>query len=94
MAWTVRLENERGVRETEEFLVIEFGSFPTGKAYPICDMIERAPYYDTLLNPEQVKALIAEIDSAGSGYQKALAPLRNFAQSALVPHIYLRLIGD
>jgi hypothetical protein len=94
MPWTVRLEDERGVPETEEFLVIEFGSLPSGQACPISSLIELAPYCDTLLNPVQVKAFIAEIDAGDPDCSEALAPLRSLAQQATASHIYLRFIGD
>jgi hypothetical protein len=94
MPWTVRLEDENGVPETKEFLVIEFGSLPSGKAYPVSSLIESAPYYDTLLNPVQVRAFIAEIDAADPDCSEAFAPLRSLTQRAMGPHIYLRFIGD
>jgi hypothetical protein len=62
MPWTIRLEDQDGIPEAKEFLVIEFGSLPLGEAYPISCLVESAPYYDTLLNPVQVKAFIAEIE--------------------------------
>jgi hypothetical protein len=94
MPWTVRLEDEHGIPETDEFLVIEFGSLPLGKAYPISSLIDSAPYYDTLLNPVQVKAFIAEIDAGDPNCSEALPRLRSLAQRATAPHIYLRFIGD
>jgi hypothetical protein len=94
LPWTVRLEDEHGIPETNEFFVIEFGSLPLGEAYPISSLIESAPYYDTLLNPVQVKAFIAEIDAGDSDCSEALALLRSLAQRATAPHIYLRFIGD
>jgi hypothetical protein len=89
--WTVRLENERGLPLTKDILVVERGSLPTGDAFPISSLIEAAPWYDTLLNPEQVEAFLAEIDAADS---KALASLRALAQQATAPHVYPRFIGD
>jgi hypothetical protein len=92
--WTVRLENERGLPLTKDFLIVERGSLPTGEAFPISSLIEAAPWYDTLLNPEQVEAFVAEIDAADSDRSKALASLRSLAQQATPPHVYLRFIGD
>ncbi|WP_035357597.1 hypothetical protein [Edaphobacter aggregans] len=94
MPWTVRLEDEHGIPETKEFLVIEFGSLPLGEAYPISSLIESAPYYHTLLNPVQVKAFIAEIEAGDWDRSEALASLRGLAQRATAPHTYLRFIGD
>jgi hypothetical protein len=94
MPWTVRLEDEHGIPETKELLVIEFESLPLGVAYPISSLIESAPYSDTLLNPVQVKAFIAEIEADDSDCSEALARLRGVAQRATAPHIYLRFIGD
>jgi hypothetical protein len=94
MPWTVRLEDERGVPETAEFVVIEFGLLPSGEACPISSLIGLAPYCDTLLNPVQIKAFIAEIDAGDPDSSEALASLRRLAQRATGPHIYLRFIGD
>jgi uncharacterized protein len=77
MPWTVRLEDEHGIPETKEFLVVEFGSLPSGEAYPISSLIESAPHYDTLLKPVQVRAFIAKIDGADPECSEALAPLRD-----------------
>jgi hypothetical protein len=93
MAWTVRLEDKDGVPEDDEFLVIEFGSLPAGAMYPLCSMIGRSPYYDTLLNPYQRSVLIAEIDAMGQR-SESLDALKNMAQKPTDVHVYLRFIGD
>ena len=93
MAWTVRLEGEDGVPEGDEFLVMEFGSLPTGTMYPLCSMIERSPYYDTLLNPYQRAVLVAEIDAMVQG-SESLNALKNMALKPTDVHVYLRFIGD
>jgi len=93
MAWTVRLEGENGVPEGDEVLVVEFGSLPTGPMYPLCSMIERSPYYDTLLNPHQSSVLVAEIDRLVQ-LSESLNALKNMALKPTSPHVYLRFIGD
>jgi hypothetical protein len=94
LPWTVRLEDEHGIPETNEFFVIEFGSLPLGEAYPSPASSSQLPTMTTLLNPVQVKAFIAEIDAGDSDCSEALALLRSLAQRATAPHIYLRFIGD
>lgn len=93
MAWTVRLEGEDGVPEGDELLVIESGSLPAGAMYPLCDMIERSPYYDTLLNPYQRSVLVAEIDAMGQR-SESLDALKKMARKPTDVHVYLRFIGD
>jgi hypothetical protein len=94
MPWTVRLENEDGIPTDESFLVIEFGSLPTGSAFPISSLIEAARYYDTLLNPVQTKAFIAELNAARTHPSTENSFLLGLAVKALEPHTYLRFIGD
>lgn len=93
MPWTVQLEDEFGKSIDSKHFVVEFHSLPTGDHFPICTAIEEAPYYDTLLNPVQIKKFIAELDSAAGTSFSDLDSLRNFAARGGV-HIYLRFIGD
>ena len=93
MPWTVRLENEFGEPIDDEHIVVEFHSLPTGDHFPICTLIEEAPYYDTLLNPVQIESFIAELDVAAGNTSCNVSPLRSLAARGGV-HIYLRFIGD
>lgn len=94
MPWTVRVEHENGRPDGEFFVVVEFGSLPKGKQFPISSLIEAAPYYDTLLNPVQTNALITELSSSTSELATVRSPLLDLAKRALEPHMYLRFIGD
>jgi hypothetical protein len=93
MPWTVRLEDESGEPIDAENIVVEFHSLPVGDRFPICTLIEAAPYYDTLLNPVQIEKFIAELDAAKDISPGNLVPLRTLAERGGV-HIYLRFIGD
>lgn len=94
MMWTLRIEDEDGVPQLDEFLILEGGGLPTGGRFPICSMIELAPHHDTLLNPVQAKILISELDSDQGESSAARAALRNFVLRANEPHMYIRFIGD
>jgi hypothetical protein len=91
MPWTVHVEDERGKLGSEIFIVIEFGSLPIGVQFPISSLIEASPYYDTLLNPVQVNALIEELNLSPNPHVEGLLEL---AKQASEPHMYLRFIGD
>lgn len=65
--------------------------------YPVLSSI--APYYDTLLNPDQLAAFIAEWDMAlqDPEYQTRLQEwnaVRDLAVRCRVEQLYLRFIGD
>jgi hypothetical protein len=94
MPWTVRVEDEQGNPEGESFVIIEFGSLPKGTPFPVSGLIEAAPYYDTVLNPVQVNALIGELNLSASKFGTVHSPLLELAKGALKPHMYLRFIGD
>lgn len=95
MPWTVRVENEEGERDGDTFVVVEFGSLPAGTQFPLSSLIEAAPFYDTVLNPVQSRALIEELDlSSRLGASISYAQLVELAKRALKPHMYLRFIGD
>jgi hypothetical protein len=94
MPWTVRLEDEEGKPDGESFLVVEFGSLPKGARYPISNLIEAAPYYDTVLNPVQADALLGELNLATAELGTIHWPLLELVKRALEPHMYLRFIGD
>ena len=94
MPWTVRVEDEKGEPEGEFFVIVEFGSLPTGTRFPISGLIQHAPYYDTVLNPVQTEALINELSLAAIESGTVHSPLLEIAKRALEPHVYLRFIGD
>jgi hypothetical protein len=91
--WTVQLEDESGEPIDAEHIVVEFHSLPVGDRFPICTLIEAAPYYDTLLNPVQIEKFIAELDAVKDISPSNLVTLRSLAERGDV-HIYLRFIGD
>jgi hypothetical protein len=95
MPWTIRLEEEDGKPIDEEYLVVEFHCLPIGDRFPICTLIEAAPYYDTLLNPVQIDRLIAELEAAINTSSCDLDQLLDLARRNRDDvHIYLRFIGD
>jgi hypothetical protein len=94
MPWTVRVEDEAGKPDGEAFVVVEFGSLPKAMRFPISSLIEAAPYYDTVLNPVQVKALIEELKLSTLDGVIVHSDLLELAKRALEPHMYLRFIGD
>ncbi len=94
MAWTVRLEDEKGKPDGESVLVVEFGSLPKGAQFPISSRIEAAHYYDTVLNPIQADALLEELKRSTSTFGTDHSPLLELAKRALESHVYLRFVGD
>ena len=57
MAWTVRIQNEKGDPLEDDF-DIGFDAIPSGPAYPICSSVAR--YFVTLLNPPQLESFVCE----------------------------------
>ena len=94
MTWTARVEDEHGQLVCKSFVIVESGSLPQGKRFPISSLIEAAPYYDTILNPIQTKALIEELTPSKPDAESPHSPLLKLAKRALEPHTYLRFIGD
>jgi hypothetical protein len=95
MAWTIRLEDEDGKPIDDEYLVVEFHCLPAGDGFPICTLIEAAPYYDTLLNPVQIDRLVAELKAGSDASSCDLSHLLDLARrSSDDVHIYLRFTGD
>jgi len=92
------LEDEDGKPISDDYLVIEFGSLPSGKDSPISSLIDAARYYDTLLNPIQAEALADEIVAAGESFLSTLEPLVKWAREISGSHAhlrtYLRFVGD
>ena len=95
MAWTIRLEDDDGKPIDKEYLVVEFQCLPVGDRFPICTLIEAAPYCDTLLNSVQIDRLIAELEAGFDTSSCDLGHLLDLARrSSDDVHIYLRFIGD
>ena len=95
MAWTVRVEDENGKVVSESFVIVEVGSLPRGVSFPILSLIEAAPYYDTVLNPVQTKAMIEELKRSTMESLSSYSSLIDLATRALVAqHCYLRFVGD
>ena len=90
MPWTVVIQDENGNDFNSKSVVLEFGSLPSGSGYPVCTLIENARYYDTVLNPVQTEAFLAELTTA----KTKLTELQHLAEEVLEPHLYLRFLGD
>jgi hypothetical protein len=95
MAWSVRIQDEFGKVFADDF-VVEFGEIPCGSQYPTCAAIAR--YYDTWLNPPQLKAFMAEWDAAILTEEfstlRDKRTLRDAAEKAERKQLYLRFIAD
>lgn len=97
MGWALATQSEAG-KPLHSGISIPFDALPFNKEkYPVLSSI--APYYDTLLNPDQLALFITEWDMAlhDPQYRARLEEwnvVRDLAVRCQAEQVYLRFIGD
>ena len=95
MAWTVRVQDESGKPVSDDF-DIGFDEIPSGPQYPICSSVAR--YYNTWLNPDQLRTFMSEWDKAVHtpefSYLRDKRTIRDIAEKTEKQQLYLRFVGD